>query len=68
MHMIATFSYFTLIEHQKLSASIVFSALTAFNLLRGALFGIIYFIPQLIQAKVSVGRIQDFLNDVGCII
>jgi ABC-type multidrug transport system fused ATPase/permease subunit len=63
--MIATLWYFTLVEEQKLTASIVFSALTAFNLLRGTLFEIIYFIPQMIQAKVSLKRIEEYLNDVS---
>jgi hypothetical protein len=37
-------------------------------MLRMALFMFIYFLPQLIQGSVSVGRISDFLNDVRSLV
>lgn len=64
IHMVVTFAYFTVVQKKELSASIVFSAISGFGMLRWALFSFMSSVPALIQAKVSVGRVQEFLNDV----
>jgi hypothetical protein len=64
VHMIVTFAYFTIVQKKELSASVVFSALGGFDVLRWGMFNIIGTLPALIQAHVSIGRFQEFLNDV----
>jgi hypothetical protein len=63
-HMIVTFVLYTTVQNQRLTASVVFSAIAGFNMLRNAMDTLIDEVPILIQAYVSIGRIQDFLNDV----
>jgi ABC-type siderophore export system fused ATPase/permease subunit len=63
-HILVTFWYLTLVEKRELSASIVFSALTGFDILRGALFRLIGLLPALVQAHVSLRRVEEFLNEV----
>jgi ABC-type multidrug transport system fused ATPase/permease subunit len=63
VHIVVTFALYTLVQKQPLTASIVFSALTGFSMLREAMFTLMFMIPALIQANVSIGRVQDFLND-----
>jgi ABC-type multidrug transport system fused ATPase/permease subunit len=67
IHMIATFAFYTVVMRRPLSPSIIFSALAAMIMIRDAFIDNIYRLPQLIQARVSMGRVQDFLNDVGLI-
>jgi ABC-type multidrug transport system fused ATPase/permease subunit len=62
-HMIVTFVLYATVQHQRLTASVVFSAITGFNMLRNAMRMLIFQIPTFIQANVSIGRVQDFLND-----
>lgn len=63
VHMVVTFAVYTVVMKKPLTASVVFSALTGFNMLRTALFMLMYFIPTIIQANVALGRVQDFLNN-----
>jgi ABC-type multidrug transport system fused ATPase/permease subunit len=63
VHMIVTFALYTLVQKQPLTASVVFSAVTTFDMLRQAVFYLVFEIPTLIQANVSISRVQDFLND-----
>jgi ABC-type multidrug transport system fused ATPase/permease subunit len=63
IHMIVTFLLYTTVQKQRLSASIVFSALTGFNMLRMGINAFVYQLPTLIQANVAMGRVQEFLND-----
>jgi ABC-type multidrug transport system fused ATPase/permease subunit len=63
-HMIVTFVLYTTVQNQRLTASVVFSAIAGFNMLRNAMDTLIDEVPILIQAYVSIGRVQDFLNDV----
>jgi ABC-type multidrug transport system fused ATPase/permease subunit len=62
VHLVVTFLLYTTIQRQRLTASIVFSALTGFNMLRSAMDTFIEQVPSLIQANVSIGRMQVFLN------
>jgi ABC-type multidrug transport system fused ATPase/permease subunit len=61
--MIITFLLYTTVQKERLSASVIFSALIGFNMLRGAMSIFIWQVPYLIQAHVSIGRVQDFLNN-----
>jgi ABC-type multidrug transport system fused ATPase/permease subunit len=62
--MIVTFILYTTVQNQRLTASVVFSAIAGFNMLRNAMDTLIDEVPILIQAYVSIGRVQDFLNEV----
>ncbi|KAJ8520559.1 hypothetical protein ONZ45_g2613 [Pleurotus djamor] len=53
----------TVIMKQALSASIVFSAMSVFDLLREQLHVIIWTLTAVVQAKVSIDRVDTFLHD-----
>ena len=63
--MVLTYATFAVIMGQPLSASIVFSSMAVFEQLREVVHVGFYFVPVLIQAKVSLERLTGFLNDVG---
>jgi ABC-type multidrug transport system fused ATPase/permease subunit len=62
-HLIVTFVVYTVVMKQRLTASVVFAAITGFNMLRMSIFMLVFFIPQFIQANVAIKRVQEFLND-----
>jgi len=62
--MAATYTTFTVVMGQALSASVVFSSMAVFEQLRDVLHTAFYFVPVCIQAKVSLERLTGFLNDV----
>ncbi|KAH7918845.1 hypothetical protein BV22DRAFT_1100101 [Leucogyrophana mollusca] len=61
--MVSTYTTYTLIMGQNLSASKVFSSMSAFDILRNQLNTVFYHIPKVVQAKVSLDRVNDFLVD-----
>ncbi|KAI0742214.1 hypothetical protein C8Q80DRAFT_1186678 [Daedaleopsis nitida] len=61
--MVATYTTYTAILGNALTASKVFSSLTVFNVLRDQLHIIFDFVPGLIRAKVSLERVSDFLDN-----
>jgi ABC-type multidrug transport system fused ATPase/permease subunit len=61
VHMVVTYGVFTIVQRQELTASIVFSSMAGFDMLRQQIFMVTHFVPALIQAKVSLKRLQDFL-------
>jgi ABC-type multidrug transport system fused ATPase/permease subunit len=61
--MLVTFFIYTTIQKERLTASIVFSAMTGFEMFGSAISQLIDEAPYMIQATVSVGRVQDFLNN-----
>ncbi|KAF9243735.1 hypothetical protein BU15DRAFT_71860 [Melanogaster broomeanus] len=61
--MMACYSTYTLIMGKDLTASRVFSSMTVFDIMRDQLHTIFWMIPYMIQAKVSLGRINDFLRN-----
>jgi ABC-type multidrug transport system fused ATPase/permease subunit len=63
VHMVVTFILYTTVQRGRLSASIVFSALTAFNMIRSGMNTFIMQLPSIVQANVSLGRMQEFLNE-----
>ncbi|KAI0365037.1 P-loop containing nucleoside triphosphate hydrolase protein [Pilatotrama ljubarskyi] len=62
-----TYASATVIMKEKLTASRVFSAMSVFDMLRIDLHASFFFIPQLIQAKVSLERIAEFLRNTELI-
>ncbi|KAI0711030.1 hypothetical protein C8T65DRAFT_739602 [Cerioporus squamosus] len=60
--MIATFTTYTVIMGRVLTASRVFSSMAVFDVLRDQLHMIFGMMPAIIQAKVSLDRVSDFLN------
>ncbi|KAG8864769.1 hypothetical protein FRB96_003355 [Tulasnella sp. 330] len=61
--MIATFATYTLVMKQELTASRIFSAIAIFDLIREVLHIAFYVIPTAIAAKVSMDRVNAFLNE-----
>ncbi|KAI5122628.1 hypothetical protein M0805_008717 [Coniferiporia weirii] len=55
-------SIYTLVSKGELTASRIFSALMVFNMMEEQVFRIMYTVPQLLKAKVSIDRYSDFLN------
>ncbi|PBK97861.1 P-loop containing nucleoside triphosphate hydrolase protein [Armillaria gallica] len=60
--MIGTYATFTLIMHRQLTAAIVFSSITVFEILRQKFRLVVNGIPAIVQAKVSLDRVNDFLR------
>ncbi|KAG9028739.1 hypothetical protein FS837_003797, partial [Tulasnella sp. UAMH 9824] len=58
---IATFGTYTLVMRKQLSASVIFSSIAVFDVIRERLYTISWELPRLIDAKVSLDRINDFL-------
>ncbi|TFK34746.1 multidrug resistance-associated ABC transporter [Crucibulum laeve] len=61
--MLVTYGTFTLIMKQQLNASIVFSSMSVFSMLRSQLHRIFYQITNTIQGKVSLDRVNEFLKN-----
>ncbi|KAJ6575530.1 hypothetical protein B0H10DRAFT_2168545 [Mycena sp. CBHHK59/15] len=61
--MIATYGiFFTVIMKEDLSASKVFSSISVFDMLRGQMHFIFWALSQSITGKVSLDRVNEFLN------
>ncbi|KAI0066573.1 P-loop containing nucleoside triphosphate hydrolase protein [Artomyces pyxidatus] len=61
--MIVTFGTYTAIMKKELKPSIIFPSMTVFNMLSGQVHMVFFRVPQMIQAKVSMDRITDFLQN-----
>ncbi|KIJ45713.1 hypothetical protein M422DRAFT_227467 [Sphaerobolus stellatus SS14] len=61
INMLATFASYTLVEKKALTAATVFSSLIVFEQLRNSLSRAFFMLPMLIDAKVSLSRVNDFL-------
>ncbi|KAH8086617.1 hypothetical protein BXZ70DRAFT_1067776 [Cristinia sonorae] len=61
--MAVTYSFYTLAMKEQLTASVVFSSMAVFDLLRNQLHTIFSMLPAIIQAKVSLDRVNDFLHE-----
>ncbi|KIJ45691.1 hypothetical protein M422DRAFT_778885, partial [Sphaerobolus stellatus SS14] len=59
--MLATFASYTLVEKKVLTAAAVFSSMIVFDQLRSSLSRAFFILPRLIDAKVSLDRVNDFL-------
>ncbi|KAL4267318.1 ATP-binding cassette transporter C [Pleurotus pulmonarius] len=60
--MVASFTVLTVVMKQDLSASIVFSSMTVFDILRGQLHMISNTLTVAIKGKVSLDRVNEFLH------
>ncbi|KAI0028294.1 hypothetical protein K488DRAFT_80756 [Vararia minispora EC-137] len=63
VQMVACYATFTVIMKRELTPSIVFSSMAVFDLLRDQLHTIFFFVTPIIQAKVSLDRVTDFLQN-----
>ncbi|KAI0798592.1 hypothetical protein BC629DRAFT_232884 [Irpex lacteus] len=63
MHMVVTYGVYTAVQKKPLTASIVFSSMTAFNMIRTQLSRVFGALPALITANISLGRVAEFLRD-----
>ncbi|KZV98610.1 P-loop containing nucleoside triphosphate hydrolase protein [Exidia glandulosa HHB12029] len=61
--MMVTYATYTLILGNALSASVVFSSMAVFEMLRDQLHIAFHVIPACVHAKVSLDRLTDFLNN-----
>ncbi|KIJ49985.1 hypothetical protein M422DRAFT_246356 [Sphaerobolus stellatus SS14] len=61
--MLLTFATYTMILRRPLDAATVFTALTVFNILQGQVRRVFFFVPAVIKGKVSLDRIDDFINN-----
>ncbi|KAI9449921.1 hypothetical protein BJY52DRAFT_1227472 [Lactarius psammicola] len=61
--MIVTYVTYTVIMNRALTPSAIFSSMVVFELLRDQLNNIFWMIPMLIQARVSLDRVNDFLHN-----
>ncbi|KAI0052513.1 P-loop containing nucleoside triphosphate hydrolase protein [Auriscalpium vulgare] len=61
--MIATFTVYTGIMKEKMKPSTVFSSMAIFDMMSGQLYMIFYESSRLIQAKVSLDRVGEFLRE-----
>ncbi|VDC06815.1 unnamed protein product [Peniophora sp. CBMAI 1063] len=61
--MVSSYATFTLVMKRQLSPSIVFSSMSIFDMLRGQLGQVVLRIPSLIQSKVSLDRVTEFLHN-----
>jgi hypothetical protein len=50
---------------RELTASIVFSSMTVFDMLQQLLHVAVYFVNNLVNGRVSIDRINDFLQNVS---
>lgn len=64
LHHCLTSGFQTVIMKQELRASIVFSSMTVFDLLRDQLYTAFFLVSNLVAGKVSLDRVDDFLKNV----
>ncbi|VDB89911.1 unnamed protein product [Peniophora sp. CBMAI 1063] len=60
--MVATYAVYTLVMKKQLTASIVFSSISVFELLREGVETFFQYVSPMIQAKVSLDRVTEFLQ------
>ncbi|KAF8068784.1 P-loop containing nucleoside triphosphate hydrolase protein [Lyophyllum atratum] len=61
--MAATFSFYALLMKQPLDAATVFSTYALFGILSGRMYMFFIWVPMVIKARVSLGRLNDFLQN-----
>ncbi|KZV72448.1 P-loop containing nucleoside triphosphate hydrolase protein [Peniophora sp. CONT] len=62
LQLITTYAVYTLVMRRELTPSVVFPSITLFDMLRNQLGSIIGSLPDIIQAKVSLDRLTEFLH------
>ncbi|VDB87410.1 unnamed protein product [Peniophora sp. CBMAI 1063] len=63
LQMLASFIAYTVVMKKELTPAIVFSAISVFEILQGQLMNLTWWTPQMVQAKVSLDRVQNFLRE-----
>ncbi|KAF9013113.1 multidrug resistance-associated ABC transporter [Cyathus striatus] len=61
--MLSTFAFYTLVMKQQLSAAKVFSSMPVFNLLRTQMYMLSATINRIVQGKVALDRLDEFLQN-----
>ncbi|KIJ48474.1 hypothetical protein M422DRAFT_247819 [Sphaerobolus stellatus SS14] len=61
--MLLTFATYTMVLRRPLDAATVFTALTVFEILQNQVRHVFYYVPAVIKGKVSLDRIDDFINN-----
>ncbi|KAJ9125510.1 hypothetical protein QFC22_000471 [Naganishia vaughanmartiniae] len=59
---VVTFMLYTVVQKRALTAGKVFSSIAVFDLIREQLHQVTWFVTCVIQGKVSIERVDDFLN------
>ncbi|KAI0793375.1 P-loop containing nucleoside triphosphate hydrolase protein [Abortiporus biennis] len=62
-NIVITYATYTLVMKQQLTAARVFSSLAIFELVNDQLGQVFFWIPSMVQARVSLDRINDFLHN-----
>ncbi|GAA6057830.1 hypothetical protein NBRC10513_001157 [Rhodotorula toruloides] len=60
---LSTFGAYIFLQHQSLTASTAFTAMSLFGLLREAVISATYLLSAFMRARVSLGRISRFVRD-----
>lgn len=60
---VITFASYTMLQKQSLTAPIAFTSLAVFNLMKNPLDMLAFLFTEVLQAKVSFNRIQEFLAE-----
>lgn len=63
MFPVVAFYGYTILAGKPLTVDIAFPALELFNMLEGSMQDIPYFVQACINARVAMGRIEDFMNE-----
>lgn len=58
-----TFAFYTVVGKHELTASVAFSSLSLFNIMRDPMDRLAEMITNVIEAKTSVERVQNFLDE-----
>ncbi|KAF8953252.1 multidrug resistance-associated ABC transporter [Flammula alnicola] len=61
--MLATFALYTVVMKEELNASKVFSSMAVFTMLREQMYRLFFDSADIIQGKVSLDRVDDFLHN-----
>ncbi|KAH7930578.1 P-loop containing nucleoside triphosphate hydrolase protein [Leucogyrophana mollusca] len=61
--MLTTYTTFTIFMKQELSASLVFSSMAIFDILQSQLHVVSWSIPRILQGRVALDRVNDFLRN-----
>ncbi|KIP05213.1 hypothetical protein PHLGIDRAFT_534841, partial [Phlebiopsis gigantea 11061_1 CR5-6] len=63
LHMVITYAIYTVVMNRQLTAAVVFSSVTAFSMFRRQMHMIMFYLPSMLNANVSLKRVADFLRN-----
>ncbi|EIN07942.1 P-loop containing nucleoside triphosphate hydrolase protein [Punctularia strigosozonata HHB-11173 SS5] len=64
---LSTYALDTLVMKQELTGARIFTSITVFTILQGQISQITYMLPDILNAKVALDRINEFFNDTELI-